>query len=46
MAKRGKSSDYKGKKAAVEGRKQKRQEQKRQDQKARKAGRAERAAEG
>ncbi len=45
MAKRGRSSDYKGKKAAVEGRKQKRQEQKRQDQKARKAGKAERAAE-
>jgi hypothetical protein len=46
VAKRGKSSDYKGKKAAVEGRKQKRQEQKRQDQKARQAGRAERATEG
>jgi hypothetical protein len=45
VAKRGKSTDYKGKKVAVEGRKQKRQEQKRQDEKARKAGKAERAAE-
>lgn len=45
MAKKGRSSNYKGQKAAVEGRKQKRQEQKRQDQKARKAGKAERATE-
>ena len=45
MAKRGKGDDYKYKKDALQGTKQKRQEQKRQDQKARKAGKAERAAE-
>ena len=45
MAKRSRGDDYGFKKAALANAKQKRQEQKRQDQKARKAGRAERAAE-
>jgi hypothetical protein len=46
VARKGKGGDYSFKRAAVQSAKQKRQDQKRQDQKARKAGKAERAADG